>query len=70
MDEYLKYLDTDEMRLIMDVQKTLPRKGFTYIRDEKKIGRNEPCKCGSNKKYKKCCGVGNFILLLITHLFV
>ena len=21
-----------------------------------KIGRNEPCKCGSEKKYKKCCG--------------
>ena len=20
-----------------------------------KIGRNEPCPCGSNKKYKKCC---------------
>ena len=50
MDTYLKYLDTDEMRLIMDVQKTLPRKGITYIRDEKKIGRNEPCKCGSKKK--------------------
>lgn len=24
----------------------------------KKIGRNEPCKCGSGKKYKKCCGRG------------
>ncbi|MBC2856137.1 SEC-C domain-containing protein [Cetobacterium sp. 2A] len=23
---------------------------------EKKIGRNDPCKCGSGKKYKKCCG--------------
>lgn len=23
---------------------------------EKKIGRNEPCPCGSGKKYKKCCG--------------
>ena len=22
----------------------------------KKIGRNEPCSCGSGKKYKKCCG--------------
>lgn len=21
-----------------------------------KIGRNEPCPCGSDKKYKKCCG--------------
>ncbi len=23
---------------------------------EKKAGRNEPCPCGSGKKYKKCCG--------------
>lgn len=23
---------------------------------EKKVGRNEPCNCGSGKKYKKCCG--------------
>ena len=22
-----------------------------------KIGRNEPCPCGSGKKYKKCCGM-------------
>ena len=22
----------------------------------RKIGRNEPCPCGSDKKYKKCCG--------------
>ena len=26
------------------------------IGDEKKTGRNEPCPCGSGKKYKKCCG--------------
>ena len=25
-------------------------------RVEKKTGRNEPCPCGSGKKYKKCCG--------------
>ena len=23
---------------------------------EKKVGRNEPCLCGSGKKFKKCCG--------------
>ncbi|MFT9447432.1 SEC-C metal-binding domain-containing protein [Gluconobacter japonicus] len=22
-----------------------------------KVGRNEPCPCGSGKKYKKCCGM-------------
>ncbi len=26
------------------------------IRKEKKIGRNDPCPCGSGKKYKYCCG--------------
>ena len=28
----------------------------TYRRTEEKIGRNDPCPCGSGKKYKKCCG--------------
>ncbi len=28
----------------------------TVRRDGRKIGRNEPCPCGSGKKYKKCCG--------------
>jgi len=26
------------------------------VRDEPKTGRNDPCPCGSGKKYKKCCG--------------
>jgi SEC-C motif-containing protein len=26
------------------------------VRTEPKIGRNDPCSCGSKKKYKKCCG--------------
>jgi len=26
------------------------------VRKDKKIGRNDPCPCGSGKKYKKCCG--------------
>ena len=28
----------------------------TYEREEPKVGRNDPCPCGSGKKYKKCCG--------------
>jgi preprotein translocase subunit SecA len=27
------------------------------VRRGKKVGRNEPCPCGSGKKFKKCCGV-------------
>ncbi|MDA3895092.1 MAG: preprotein translocase subunit SecA [Desulfobacteraceae bacterium] len=26
------------------------------VRDKSKVGRNDPCPCGSGKKYKKCCG--------------
>lgn len=28
----------------------------TIVNKEKKVGRNDPCPCGSGKKYKKCCG--------------
>jgi len=28
----------------------------TFVRGERKIGRNEPCPCGSGKKYKNCHG--------------
>ncbi len=28
------------------------------VRKEQTIGRNDPCPCGSGKKYKKCCGGG------------
>lgn len=31
------------------------KKEETYIRNEPKIGRNDPCPCGSGKKYKNCC---------------
>lgn len=31
------------------------KKSKTVVK-EKKIGRNEPCPCGSGKKYKHCCG--------------
>jgi preprotein translocase subunit SecA len=30
----------------------------TVVRDQPKVGRNEPCPCGSGKKYKKCHGAG------------
>ncbi len=30
--------------------------GQTTVRKGKKVGRNDPCPCGSGKKYKHCCG--------------
>ena len=35
---------------------TEPDKGHTVVREGEKIGRNDPCPCGSGKKYKKCHG--------------
>ena len=32
------------------------KKSGTVVNAEKKVGRNDPCPCGSGKKYKKCCG--------------
>ncbi len=32
-------------------------KGATMVRSEPKVGRNDPCPCGSGKKYKKCHGL-------------
>ena len=35
-----------------------PAKVETVVHEGPKIGRNDPCPCGSGKKYKKCCGAG------------
>jgi len=40
------------MQDMRELQKTMP------VRVENKIGRNDPCPCGSGKKYKNCHGVG------------
>ena len=32
------------------------RKRAPFVRGERKVGRNEPCPCGSGKKYKHCHG--------------
>ncbi|MEW5745172.1 MAG: YchJ family protein [Nitrospirota bacterium] len=34
--------------------KTIPPK--PVVRPAPKVGRNDPCSCGSGRKYKKCCG--------------
>jgi tetratricopeptide (TPR) repeat protein len=37
---------------------SLPPPRIQPVRTGKKVGRNEPCPCGSGKKYKHCCGKG------------
>ncbi len=42
-----------------ETKKTLyleQKKSGTIRREGKKVGRNDPCPCGSGKKYKQCCG--------------
>ncbi|MFH1305245.1 MAG: preprotein translocase subunit SecA [Candidatus Omnitrophota bacterium] len=34
----------------------VPGGDVTFKRNKPKVGRNDPCPCGSGKKYKKCCG--------------
>ncbi|MFC1621465.1 preprotein translocase subunit SecA [Candidatus Omnitrophota bacterium] len=34
----------------------LPKPPAQHKREEPRVGRNDPCPCGSNRKYKKCCG--------------
>ena len=36
-----------------DQKRTQPE---TFVRNQPKVGRNDPCTCGSGKKYKQCCG--------------
>ncbi|NRA65729.1 MAG: preprotein translocase subunit SecA [Pseudobacteriovorax sp.] len=40
-----------------DVPEDQPQKAEPYKRDMSKVGRNDPCPCGSGKKFKKCHGM-------------
>ncbi len=39
-------------------EKEEKKPGQTVVRKQEKVGRNDPCPCGSGKKYKKCHGAG------------
>jgi uncharacterized protein YchJ len=58
--EHLYTLPQWDAHFTPDRQKELyteQKRSTTYTRKEEKIGRNDPCICGSGKKYKKCCGM-------------
>lgn len=42
----------EELEVLYKEQK----RSKTVVNTEAKVGRNDPCPCGSGKKYKKCCG--------------
>lgn len=45
-----------EMRLSRGGQESGQAQQQPMKREGEKIGRNDPCPCGSGKKHKKCCG--------------
>ena len=47
---------TDEGFMRFGQKKVSRPQTSTPIRNDNKVGRNDPCPCGSGKKYKKCCG--------------
>ncbi|GKX68480.1 SEC-C metal-binding domain-containing protein [Inconstantimicrobium mannanitabidum] len=56
--DYLYELPQWEAIFSVEKRKQIEKelKQSRIVRNEDKIGRNDPCPCGSGKKYKKCCG--------------
>ena len=50
-----KWMKEHEAELKAEQNGDVP-KVETYVHEGPRIGRNDPCPCGSGKKYKKCCG--------------
>jgi uncharacterized protein len=61
-DELLQWMFAGAARAytyFKEDRRELAETAETYVRSEPKIGRNEPCPCGSGRKYKKCCGAAD-----------
>lgn len=53
---HYKWEQSDELdKILADAPKPQRRVNIDTVVRGRKIGRNEPCPCGSNVKYKKCC---------------
>jgi hypothetical protein len=47
--------DQARRREIADDERSLSTRGQPFINPLKNVGRNDPCPCGSGKKFKRCC---------------
>ena len=58
LDEVINDCEEDLPQAVTDIYRFwLAKRGTQTIRrEEPKVGRNNPCPCGSGKKYKQCCG--------------
>ena len=50
------WLKTHQSELESGSVSAQPEPPKPFVRSGPELGRNDPCKCGSGKKYKKCCG--------------
>ncbi len=54
IDDQLEVARSKPLELLSDVDGTRVSSGFTVKHETPSVGRNDPCPCGSGKKYKKC----------------
>ena len=52
-------IEREEAPKITGTNKDIDGPKTPYVRKGAKVGRNDPCPCGSGKKYKNCCGRNN-----------
>ncbi len=60
--QVLKEMGKGRMNMAFNQGRTTPPeapKAAPILRSTAKVGRNDPCPCGSGKKYKKCCGASD-----------
>ena len=58
-EKELTQLESDLPHVLLDIYwywQAIINKPQTVRREGEKVGRNDPCPCGSGKKYKSCCG--------------
>ena len=53
LEQYKKQQEALQKNMVLSRGDSAPE---PVKRHDEKIGRNDPCPCGSGKKYKKCCG--------------
>ena len=55
-EEWTDFIDASEDDFVLSIREDGTVKGQTVRNRHTAVGRNEPCPCGSGKKFKKCCG--------------
>jgi hypothetical protein len=58
LETFRRYAAQPVLQPLAEFEKSQPRPARPRVRraDGRKVGRNDPCPCGSGRKFKKCCG--------------